>query len=626
MKLLNLATVMNTDADATLEALKQSQAIIEFELDGTIITANQNFLEALGYALSEIQGKHHSMFVDEAYKNSPEYEYFWEALRRGEFQSAQYRRFGKNKKEIWIQASYNPVKGKNGKPLKVVKIATDITPQKLQEADYQGQITAIGKAQAVIEFNLDGTIITANQNFLDTLSYTLPEIQGKHHSMFVDNEYSKSQEYKVFWDRLRQGQFDAGEYKRFGKNEKEVWIQASYNPIFDMNGKPFKVVKYATDITNQKLQQADFEGQLSAISKSQAVIEFNMDGIIMNANDNFLSTLGYSLDEVKGKHHSMFVEQEYKNSPEYKAFWDTLKKGIYQAAEYRRVGKNNKPVWIQASYNPILDMNGKPFKVVKYATDLTPQKLANEKLADDFEVNVKSLVQSVSLASGEMQTTSQTLSAAAEQTSQQAIVVSSTAEELSASINEISHQLAQATRVVNVAVTEAQTSQSRVNDLLAAADKIGSVVQIIKGIASQTNLLSLNATIEAASAGEAGKGFAVVANEVKELAKQTAVQTQEIEVLIHAIQDASKATASAISEIDNSISEVSSISNSIASAVEEQSAATREVSKTIQGVTEAAGETGRASSIVHNTSNMLSQRSVELETSVDNFLNGIRAK
>jgi methyl-accepting chemotaxis protein len=288
------------------------------------------------------------------------------------------------------------------------------------------------------------------------------------------------------------------------------------------------------------------------------------------------------------------------------------------------LGKNGKEVWIQASYNPISDLNGKPFKVVKYATDLTPQKMANRKLADDFEVNVKSLVQTVGKSSNEMQETSQTLAAAAEETSQQAHVVASTAEELSASINEISQQLAQATTVVGIAVSETKSSEEMVNGLLAAADKIGSVVQIIKDIAAQTNLLSLNATIEAASAGEAGKGFAVVANEVKELAKQTAIQTQEIEQLINDIQSASTATATGIKEIEKSITQVSGISNSIAAAVEEQSAATQEVSKSISGVTQAAGDTGRSSTHVLTTAELLTSRSTELEERVDQFLMNVR--
>ena len=241
-------------------------------------------------------------------------------------------------------------------------------------------LEAINKAQAVIEFAPDGKIEYANENFLKTLGYTLDEIKGQHHSMFVDPAYRASPEYKAFWDKLRRGEHDAGQYKRIGKGGKEIWIQASYNPIVDANGKAFKVVKYATDITEEKLRNADYEGQIAAIGKAQAVIEFSMDGKILNANENFLKVLGYSLDEVKGKHHSMFVEPDFRQSAEYRMFWEKLGRGEYDAGQYKRIGKGGKEAWIQASYNPILNADGKPFKVVKYATDVTAQVRASQAL------------------------------------------------------------------------------------------------------------------------------------------------------------------------------------------------------------------------------------------------------
>lgn len=240
--------------------------------------------------------------------------------------------------------------------------------------DLQGQIDAIGKSMALIEFTLDGKVLNANENFLKTLGYTLEEIKGQHHSLFVDPVYRNSTEYRVFWEKLGQGTYDAGEYLRVGKGGKEIWIQASYNPILDSSGKPFKVVKFATDITEQKLRNANFEGQLKAVNKAQAVIEFTLDGKILHANENFLNTLGYTADEIKGQHHSLFVDPAYRSSAEYRAFWDKLGQGNFDAGEYLRLGKGGKPVWIQASYNPIMDSKGKPFKVVKFATDITEQK------------------------------------------------------------------------------------------------------------------------------------------------------------------------------------------------------------------------------------------------------------
>jgi PAS domain S-box-containing protein len=265
--------------------------------------------------------------------------------------------------------------------------------QRLANADYQGEIAAIGKSQATIEFKMDGTIVTANDNFLNAMGYSLDEVKGKNHSMFVEDAYRQSGEYREFWAKLNRGEYQAAEFKRFGKGGKEIWIQASYNPIMDPNGKPFKVVKYATDVTKQKLTNADYQGQIAAIDKSQATIEFKMDGTIVTANDNFLNATGYKLDEVKGRNHSMFVDEAYRQSSEYREFWAKLNRGEYQAAEYKRLGKGGKEIWIQASYNPIMDINGKPVKVVKYATDITPQKVALAAMQADASMLVTAAVE-----------------------------------------------------------------------------------------------------------------------------------------------------------------------------------------------------------------------------------------
>jgi methyl-accepting chemotaxis protein len=372
------ARMSQSEVLGQLSAINRSQAVIEFGLDGTVLSANENFLNALGYALEEIRGQHHRMFVDPAERDSAEYAAFWQKLGRGEYDAGQYRRIGKGGREVWIQASYNPILDAKGRPAKVVKFATDITQQKLQAVDSQGQLQAVNKAQAVIEFKLDGTIMDANPNFLGVVGYTLEEVRGQHHRMFVDPVFRESAEYRAFWEKLGRGEYDSGQYKRVGKGGREVWIQASYNPILDAKGRPTKVVKYATDITQQKLQSADYQGQLEAVNKAQAVIEFKLDGTILNANQNFLTTLGYTMDEIRGQHHRIFVEPAQRDAAEYRAFWEKLGRGEYDAGEYKRIGKGGREVWIQASYNPILDMNGKPFKVVKYATDITAQKHQNE--------------------------------------------------------------------------------------------------------------------------------------------------------------------------------------------------------------------------------------------------------
>jgi len=346
--------------NAQAEAISRSQAVIEFGMDGVVITANQKFLDALGYTLAEIKGKHHSMFVEPEMRDGAAYRGFWDGLRRGEFQASEYKRIGKGGRAVWIQASYNPILDRHGKPVKIIKFATDITAQKIRSMEDAGKIAAILRAQAVVEFNLDTTIVTANDIFLKSLGYTLAEIQGKHHSMFVEPAMRDSAGYREFWASLNRGEYQAAEYKRLGKAGKEVWILATYNPILDERGKPFRIVKFATDVTEQKLKTADFEGQLAAIGKSQAVIEFTMDGTILTANDNFLKALGYSLGEIKGKHHRIFVDPAERDGAAYRDFWTQLQRGQYAAAEFKRIGKDGRDVWIQASYNPILDLNGRP--------------------------------------------------------------------------------------------------------------------------------------------------------------------------------------------------------------------------------------------------------------------------
>jgi methyl-accepting chemotaxis protein len=457
-------------------------------------------------------------------------------------------------------------------------------------------LEAVSKAQAMIEFQMDGTIVTANDNFLRTLGYTLEEIRGRHHSIFIDEEFRHSDEYKRFWEALNRGDYQAAEYKRIGKGGREVWIQASYNPIPGPDGKPFKVVKFAIDVTKAKVAAADFEGQIAAIHKSQAVIEFQMDGTTITANDNFLAVLGYTLAEVRGRHHSMFVDEAFRRSDEYRSFWAALNRGEYQAGEFKRLGKGGKEAWIQASYNPILDLNGKAFKVVKFATDVTQLRVTMNQIFQH--------AQALGTSSEELTVISHQMAGSAEETATQASVVSkasvevsgnvsvvaSGSEEMMASIREISKSANESARVARNAVAAAESTNRTIAKLGDSSSEIGKVIKVITSIAQQTNLLALNATIEAARAGEAGKGFAVVANEVKELAKETAKATEEIGQKIEAIQGDTRSAVQAIGEIGAIINQINDISNTIASAVEEQTATTNEIVRNVNDASRGVGE------------------------------------
>jgi methyl-accepting chemotaxis protein len=352
---------------------------------------------------------------------------------------------------------------------------------------------------------------------------------------------------------------------------------------------------------------ADFGGQIAAISMSQAVIEFDLDGTIRSANDNFLKTMGYSLDEVKGRQHRLFVEDSYANSSDYREFWSRLARGEYQGGEFKRIGKGGKELWIQATYNPIRDRHGKPFKVVKYAIEITKQ--VNDRLEMQRVVTtVASNASTLGSSSEELTAVSTEMSASAEETAAQANVVSAAAEQVSknvqtvatgveemgASIREIAGNANQAAKVAEEAVKVAEVTNATIAKLGESSQEIGKVIKVITSIAEQTNLLALNATIEAARAGEAGKGFAVVANEVKELAKETAKATEEIGQKIDAIQNDTRGAVDAIQNISRVIGTINDISNTIASAVEEQTATTNEISRNVAEAAKGSGE------IAHN--------------------------
>ncbi|NRA63297.1 MAG: PAS domain-containing methyl-accepting chemotaxis protein [Pseudobacteriovorax sp.] len=520
---------------------------------------------------------------------------------------------------------------------------TNATQPNLDQRLLSGVYQAIDRSQAVIRFKPDGTIIHANHNFLAAMGYELDEIAGQHHKMFAADGFENTPEYKDFWSKLNSGTFHQGQYKRLAKGAKEVWIQATYNPIFDQENNLVEIVKFAVDITEQKAADVRYQNQIKAIDQAQAGIEFDLDGNILDANSVFLKFMGYEKSDIVGKHHRIFCEPELVKSRDYKTFWHRLKSGDYQHGDCKRLNAKGETVWIRASYTPVMDVNGKPDRIIKVAADITQQTVENQNLSQRLEKTSRALEEASTTltnaanimlkSSEEAESQAKEVSLSSDGLAENVKEVARSTDEMSSTVGEISTKARETSTISADAKHSTEKASGLMEGLESASNEISTVIKLISSIAQQTNLLALNATIEAARAGESGRGFSVVANEVKELANQTAVATEKITQTVNTITGSTAHSIEAIKEISSIIEKVNENAMVTATATEEQGATTtgvrdliskssdgihkivggiHEVSKTcsasLQGAKDTLEAANKLSSIAEDLMGVLNQR------------------
>ncbi len=629
----NLEEMARSQIELTgqMAALNNAAIVSEVDTKGYILAVNGEFCRLAKYTREELIGQKQSI-VRHPDMPADLFKDLWATIVKGNVWKGEIKNRAKDGTHYWVAATITPVLDEEGKPVKYIGVRYDITERKdqeekindmLREAQSQGemmkaqeeelrqnmeemsatqeemrrkdvqmtgQLNAINASYAYIEFDQGGHVLTANDLFLQLMGYTLEEIMGKHHRIFVDNDYARTPQYGEFWRQLNAGQAQQGEFKRIQRGGREVWLVAAYTPVFNDAGEIVKIIKLASDVTAQKMQSADYQGQINAVGKSNAVIEFNLDGTVLTANKNFLRCVGYSLEEIKGQHHRLFVDAAYAGSAEYRAFWEKLRRGEYDAATYRRLGKNGKEVFIQATYNPILDLNGKPFKVVKFATDVT-----------GFTVGFQAANQFIDdLKKGNLGATMQLNGVKLEG---DIAKVNRDLEDLRDTIKGI---VTEVNRVVNLAGTEGQLRERlKLAGVDGAWKDLGeSLNQLLKSISEP--VLEINRIVTAMSMGDLTQTFSMRATgDLSDLSNALNIAIRNLNKLIRGIEENAFTVASSSAQMleraesmKKSTTEVAAAITQMAEGAQEQALRTDESSKLVEDILRSSNDMGGKADII----------------------------
>ncbi len=528
--MMSIRRTFQSKSGGVLAALNKSLAIIEFDRKGNILEANSCFCQVMGYSASEIIGRHHSMFVDHDLARSTEYKDFWLKLGQGQFESREYRRIGKNGKQVWIQASYNPVLNAAGNVSRVVKVATDTTAARLKNAAFEAKLTAISRVQGLIEFTPSGEILTANENFLAVMGYRLDEVKNKHHRMFVDETYAQSTEYKDFWRKLNNGEFIAAEFQRFGKGRKEVWIEASYNPIFDLDNKVTSIVKFATDISGRIRAVTEVAGGLAALANNN--LEHRLDQPFIPAFEQLRSDYNDSLTGLQATMTRVVASAETINT---------------------------------ASRELVVSSNDMSRRVEQQAAGLEETAAALEEITATVKRSAEGALEAALAASGARSGT-----ALSGKVMNQAAVVMSEINDSSDKISQIIGIIDEISFQTNLLALNAGVEAARAGD---AGRGFAVVAQEVRALAQRSAVAAKEIkSLISASSAQVKRGVKLV-NETASALQEVTAKVGKIDTVLSEMANAAQEQATGLGEVNIAVNQMDQVTQQNAAMIEQATAA-----------------------------------------------------